>query len=97
MNNNSLKKYIVEFFGTLIFLHVILTTGNALFIGGTLALMIYLFGSISGGQFNPAVTIMMAASKKMPWTDVTPYILSQVAGGLLAIHLHKLHLYITKK
>lgn len=91
-----MKKYIVEFLGTLMFLHVILATGNALLIGATLALMIYLFGDISGGHFNPAVTIMMAVSKKTPWVDVIPYMMSQIAGGLLAIHLHKLHLYITK-
>jgi glycerol uptake facilitator-like aquaporin len=93
---NTLRKYIVEFLGTLIFLHVILTIGNSLLIGATLALMIYLFGPTSGGHFNPAVTIMMAASKKTPWSDVAPYIISQIAGGLAAIHLHKLHLYITK-
>lgn len=93
---NSLKKYIVELVGTMMFLHVILTTGNALLIGATLAFMIYLFGDVSGGHFNPAVTIMMAASKKMNWGDVVPYMMCQVAGGLLAIHLHKFHLYITK-
>ena len=93
---NNMTKYLVEFLGTLFFLHVILATSNALLIGGALALMIYVFGPISGGNFNPAVTIMLAASKKMPWSNVLPYILCQVAGGLVAIHLHKLHLYIVK-
>ena len=92
-----MRKYVVEFLGTLFFLHVILATTNPLWIGATLALMIYVFGPISGGNFNPAVTIMMAASKKMPWGDVAPYIMAQVAGGIAAIHLHRLHLYLLKK
>jgi aquaporin Z len=94
--NEKFIKYLVEFLGTLIFLHVILTSGNALLIGGTLALMITIFGPLSGGHFNPAVTIMMAVSKKIQWIDAVPYIVAQVAGGLAAIHLHTLHLYIVK-
>ena len=46
-------------------------------------------GKISGGNFNPAVTIMMAAAKKMPSSDVVPYIIAQIAGGLLALELYK--------
>jgi glycerol uptake facilitator-like aquaporin len=85
----SLKKYLVEFVGTFFFLYIIISTGNPLLIGGALALAAYLGGKISGGNFNPAVTIMMAAAKKMPTTDVLPYILAQVAGGLLALELYK--------
>jgi glycerol uptake facilitator-like aquaporin len=89
---SNLSKYLVEFLGTLFFLHVILATGNALAIGAALALVILIGGPVSGGNFNPAVTIMMAAAKKMPLSDVAPYIISQVAGGIAAIQLHKIHL-----
>ena len=89
---SNMSKYLTEFLGTLFFLHVILATGNALAIGAALALVILIGGPISGGNFNPAVTIMMAAANKMPLSDVAPYIIAQIAGGLAAIQLHKVHL-----
>ena len=44
----------------------------------------YAVGWISGGHFNPAVTIGAAASGRFPWKDVPGYWISQVIGGLLA-------------
>lgn len=86
---NNISKYVVEFLGTLFFLYVILVTGNALAIGATLALMVHIGGPISGGNFNPAVTIMLATMNKIPRSDVVPYILSQIAGAMAAIKLNK--------
>ena len=84
-----MKKYLIEFFGTFFFLYVIIAVGHPLAIGAALTLVIFLGGKISGGNFNPAVTIMMAAAKKMPMADALPYIIAQVAGGLLALELYK--------
>ena len=84
-----MNKILVEFLGTLFFLYVIIATGNALAIGAALAIVIMIAGPISGGNFNPAVTIMMAVAGKEPMNDVIPYILAQVAGGLAAFELHK--------
>ena len=84
-----LNKYVVEFLGTLFFLYVILATGNAVAIGAALAVAILLGGPISGGNFNPAVTVMMAAAKKLPVNEVLPYIAAQVMGGLVALEMHK--------
>jgi aquaporin Z len=84
-----MKKYLVEFVGTFFFLYVIISTGNPIAIGSALALAAFLGGKISGGNFNPAVTIMMAAAKKMPTSDVLPYIMAQIAGGLLALEMYK--------
>lgn len=84
-----MNKYLVEFLGTLFFLYVILATGNALAIAAALALVILVGGAISGGNFNPAVSVMMAAAGKLPTNDVVPYILAQVAGGLVALELFK--------
>ena len=84
-----LNKYVVEFLGTLFFLYVILATGNAVAIGAALAVAILLGGPISGGNFNPAVTVMMAAAKKLPVNDVLPYVVAQVMGGLVALEMHK--------
>jgi glycerol uptake facilitator-like aquaporin len=84
-----MNKYLVEFLGTLFFLYVILATGNALAIGAALAIAILIGGEISGGSFNPAVTIMMVAAGKFPKSDLIPYILAEVAGGLAALELYK--------
>ena len=84
-----MNKYFVEFLGTLFFLLVILATGNALAIGAALTIAILLGGNISGGNYNPAVSIMMVAAGKLSKKDLLPYILSQVAGGLCALELYK--------
>lgn len=84
-----MNKILVEFLGTLFFLYVILATGNALAIGAALAIAIIVGGAISGGMFNPAVAIVMAAAGKLPTKDLVPYILAQIAGGLAALELYK--------
>jgi aquaporin Z len=82
-----LEAIIVEFLGTLVFLYVILATGHFAAIGATLALMIYLGGTISGGNFNPAVTVMLVMAKKQKMDTLLPYIVAQVAGGIVALQL----------
>ena len=52
--------------------------------GFGLALMIFAFGQVSGGHFNPAVTLGLAAAGKHPVKEILPYWLAQVVGGLLA-------------
>ena len=84
-----MNKYVVEFLGTLFFLYVILATGQALAIGLALTVAIMAGGKISGGNFNPAVSVMMAAAGKLSMKDLLPYIVAQVAGGLAALELHK--------
>lgn len=84
-----MNKYLVEFLGTVFFLYVIMATGDALAIGAALAVVILLGGSISGGHFNPAVSVMMTAAGKLPKTDLLPYIISQVLGGIVALELFR--------
>ena len=88
-NNSIMNKYVVEFLGTLFFLYVILATGQALAIGLALTVAIMVGGKISGGNFNPAVSVMMAAAGKLSMKDLLPYVVAQVAGGLAALELHK--------
>lgn len=80
---------LVEFVGSLLFMYVIILTGNAFAIGAALAFCIFFGGKISGGHFNPAVTVMMVMAKKTKPAMLVPYILAQVAGGLLALELYK--------
>ena len=84
-----MKAVLIEFIGTFFFLYVILAVGTPLAIGAALALAVYVGGSISGGNFNPAVTIMMIAAKKQRIETALPYIVAQVAGGLAALALYK--------
>ena len=70
-----LNKFLVEFLGTLFFLFTIISTGNPLAIGGALALAIYLGGKISGGNYNPAVSVMMVVAGKLSKQDLIGYIL----------------------
>jgi len=46
--------------------------------------MAYAVGHISGGHFNPAVTIGLATAKRFPWKDVLAYVVTQVVAGLVA-------------
>ncbi len=85
-----MNKYIVEFLGTLFLVFIILTTGNYLAIGAALAVAILIGGSISGGSFNPAVTLALFASGKLASGDVIPYIVAELAGGLAALQLFRL-------
>jgi glycerol uptake facilitator-like aquaporin len=82
-------KYLAEFLGTLFFVYIILVTGNPLAIGATLALVILITSSISGGHINPAVTIVMTALGKIEPSETIPYVVSQVLGGLVALEIFK--------
>lgn len=78
-------RYLVEFLGTFIFLSVILTKGEAIPIGITLAAMIFMGGNISGGNFNPAVSFSMMINNKMSGVDCAGYIGAQLAGAFCAV------------
>ena len=84
-----MNKYIVELLGTLFLMYVIIVTKNAVAIGAALAIAIIAGSKISGGHFNPAVTIAMAFAGKKPLNDVMPYILSQVVGAMCALELYR--------
>lgn len=59
--------------------------GIAAGFGLGLGLMIAAFGQISGGHFNPAVSLGLAVGRKFPMRDVIPYWVAQLVGGLLAV------------
>ena len=84
-----MKKYIVEFLGTMFLMYVILATGNWAAIGAALAVGIFLGGAISGGSFNPAVTISLYAAGKLKKADLIPYIIVEVLGALAAFYAYK--------
>lgn len=89
----TLSKLAAEVLGT--FVLVFFGCGAALMSGGdyvatgltfglTVVVMAYAVGRISGGHFNPAVTIGAAVGGRLPWREVGLYVGSQLAGGVLA-------------
>src|SRR5881409_37430 len=58
--------------------------GVALAFGLTVLTGAYAFGHISGGHFNPAVTIGLAVAKRFEWKGVLPYIVTQIVAATVA-------------
>ena len=79
---------LVEAVGTFIFLSVIVATGNPWAIGATLAILAFLVGSISGGHFNPAVTIATLWNRGIATDNAIAYIVAQVAAGIAAVTVY---------
>jgi aquaporin Z len=58
--------------------------GVSLAFGLTVVSMAYAVGHVSGGHFNPAVTLGLLAGGRVPARDVLPYIAAQLLGAALA-------------
>jgi aquaporin Z len=61
--------------------------GVSLAFGLTVVTMAYAVGHISGGHFNPAVTLGLLAGGRVKPADVVPYVVAQVIGAILAAWL----------
>jgi aquaporin Z len=88
----SMNKYVAEFIGTFF---LVLTIGCTVIGGGTgvipplaigaaLMVMIFAGGHISGGHYNPAVTLGVLIRGKVKAADVVPYIVVQILGAIVA-------------
>jgi len=58
--------------------------GVALAFGLTVLTMAYAVGPISGGHFNPAVSVGLAVAGRFSWGELIPYIIAQVVGAICA-------------
>jgi aquaporin Z len=85
-----MKKYIVEFIGTFF---LVFTVGMSvrsgaplapIAIGSALMVMIFAGGHISGGHFNPAVTLAVTLRGKAATKDLIPYWIAQLVAGAVA-------------
>jgi glycerol uptake facilitator-like aquaporin len=83
-----MNKYLVEFLGTMLLVFVIFATGNWAAIGAALAVAVLLGGKISGGAFNPAVAISLYSAGKLAKSDLLPYIVVEILGGLAAFFVY---------
>jgi aquaporin Z len=59
-------------------------TGVAFAFGLTVLTMVYAVGHISGGHFNPAVSVGLWSGNRFAASDLIPYIVAQVAGAIVA-------------
>ncbi|MFW5704106.1 MAG: MIP/aquaporin family protein [Patescibacteria group bacterium] len=84
MQKEALKKYTVEAIGTFFLVLTILFSGEPLAVGAILIAMIYIGGYISGGHYNPAVTLAVYMTGKMKKPEAIRYIAFQIVGGLAA-------------
>ncbi len=94
-----MKKYIVEFIGTFF---LVFTVGSTvispgagalapLAIGASLMVMVFAGGHVSGGHFNPAVTLAVWLRGKCDILDVVPYWIAQIAAAFVAAWIvHKI-------
>ncbi len=87
-----MKKLLVEFIGTF-FLVLTITVGAVcgkagdfapLAIGATLMIMVFAGGHISGGHFNPAVSLGAMLRGALPSKDIVGYIIAQILGAVVA-------------
>src|SRR3954469_1250419 len=58
--------------------------GVALAFGLTVVTMAYAVGHISGGHFNQAVTVGLFTARRIPASDLLPYIIAQLIGAIVA-------------
>lgn len=85
-----MRNYLTEFIGTFF---LVLTIGlvvhdgtplAAIAIGAALMVMVYMGGHVSGAHYNPAVTLAVTLRGKLDAKQVLPYMISQVAGAVVA-------------
>jgi len=91
-----MRKYLVEFIGTFF---LVLTVGMTLInpetgpmaalaaplaIGSAMMIMVYAGNHVSGGHYNPAITVAAWLRGRLPLAEVAPYIGSQLAASVVA-------------
>ncbi|QBO37223.1 aquaporin [Periweissella cryptocerci] len=95
-----MQKYLAELFGTFVLVFVgtgavvFAGLGNALTIGLAFGIAVvagaYSFGAISGGHFNPAVSLAMLINGRLSLPDFIGYVVSQFIGALAGTAVVKL-------
>lgn len=92
---NAMKKLLAEFLGTFMVVSAVCgigavwpsaTTPSAVALGAGFSVfaMMSALGHVSGGHFNPALTIGLAAAGRHPVSGIPGYLLAQIIGAILA-------------
>lgn len=82
-----MARYLTEFLWAFFLVLVIALTGNPIAIWFVLMVMVYMWGAVSGGHYNPAVTLGVLLRKKIWTSDALIYMIVQVLGALWAVAL----------
>ena len=93
------KRLTAEFLGTLLLVCTVVGSGimadalsddvavsllgNTIPTGAILFVLILILGPISGAHFNPAVSLVFAIRRALPWRELAPFVVAQVAGAIL--------------
>jgi aquaporin Z len=80
--------YIIEFLGTFLFLSVFVATAQPIIISLALLLVLMLGAGISGGHYNPAISLMFWAKGSLTAKDLFAYVVAQCLGGLGALTVY---------
>jgi glycerol uptake facilitator-like aquaporin len=59
--------------------------GNTLPTGAILVVLITILGPVSGAHFNPAVSLAMCVTGRMPWNRLSTFVVSQIAGAIMGV------------
>ncbi|MDO8353500.1 MAG: MIP/aquaporin family protein [Aestuariivirga sp.] len=59
--------------------------GNTIPTGAILVVLITIFGPISGAHFNPAVSLAMGLTGRMPWARLVPFFACQIIGAIIGV------------
>ncbi|MPZ62827.1 MAG: porin [Propionibacteriales bacterium] len=85
-----MREYFVEFVGTTLFILTFIGAvvadhpATPLAIGGALMVMVYAGGHISGGHYNPAVSLAVMLRGRLATAELLPYWAAQLLGALVA-------------
>ena len=91
-----MKKYLVEIIGTFFLVLTVVTTAfiqspmAAFAIASVLIVMVYAGSHISGGHYNPAVSLAYCIRGTLEKKELLPYVIAQLIGGALAVCVLKI-------
>lgn len=85
-----MRKYLTEFIGTFFLVLTVLLSVHydampGLAIGAILMVMVYMGGAISGGHYNPGVSLGVALRGKMSYAEMIAYWVAQIVGAVSAV------------
>ncbi|MGD8374341.1 MAG: aquaporin [Candidatus Woesebacteria bacterium] len=86
LSSLSLGAVIAELVGTFALTITFLnTSGNAIVAALAVLILVLMLSKLTGGYFNPAITIGLLASKQISWVKAVGYIVAQILGAMLAV------------
>jgi len=99
LSKEKMGMIVAEFIGTALLTSIVLVVANmfgtgtatwyvALSAGVTLAVIVGMFGRVSGAHVNPAVTIGLWSQKQVETTNAIVYVATQLLGGAVALSFY---------